>query len=148
MEASLIKILHNVMSKPVPADPELYARIKAKIKRESASRWPSAYLSGHLVKTYKAQMEKRGKKAYKSGSPSKKSSSLGRWYKEDWIDIKTGKPCGAVKTKTYYPTCRPRKKITEDTPRTARTLTAEQKKKMIKLKQKAKGKTVHYSYKK
>ena len=93
-------------------------------------------------------MEKKGKKPYKSGSPSKKSSSLGRWYKEDWINIKTGKKCGDVKTKTYYPTCRPRKKITEDTPRTARSLTAEQKKKMIKLKQKAKGKTVHYSYKK
>ena len=136
------------MSKPVPADPELYARIKAKIKRESASRWPSAYLSGHLVKTYKAQMEKRGKKPYKSGSPSKKSSSLGRWYKEDWINISTGKPCGSVKTKDYYPTCRPKKKITEDTPRTARTLSTETKKKMIKLKQKAKGKTVHYSYKK
>ena len=136
------------MSKSVPADPELYARIKAKIKRESASRWPSAYLSGHLVKTYKAAMEKKGKTPYKSGSPSKKSSSLGRWSKEDWINIKTGTKCGDVKTKTYYPTCRPRKKITEDTPRTARSLTAEQKKKMIKLKQKAKGKTVHYSYKK
>ena len=136
------------MSKPVPADPELYARIKAKIKRESASRWPSAYLSGHLVKTYKAAMEKKGKKPYKSGSPSKKSSSLGRWYKEDWINIKTGKKCGDVKTKDYYPVCRPRYKITEDTPRTARSLSTETKRKMIKLKQKAKGKTVHYSYKK
>ena len=136
------------MSKPVPADPELYARIKAKIKRESASRWPSAYLSGHLVKTYKAAMEKKGKKPYKSGSPSKKSSSLGRWYKEDWINIKTGKKCGDVKTKSYYPVCRPRYKITEDTPRTARSLSTETKRKMIKLKQKAKGKTVHYSYKK
>lgn len=136
------------MSKPVPADPELYARIKAKIKRESASRWPSAYLSGHLVKTYKAQMEKRGKKPYKSGSPSKKSSSLKRWYSEDWINISTGKKCGDVKTKSYYPVCRPKKKITEDTPRTARSLSTETKRKMIKLKQKAKGKTVHYSYKK
>ena len=136
------------MSNPVPADPEIYARLKAKIKRTAKSRWPSAYLSGKLVQEYKAQMEKRGKKPYKSGSPSKKSSSLGRWYKEDWINISTGEKCGAVKTKTYYPTCRPRKKITEDTPRTARSLTAEQKKKMIKLKQKAKGKTVHYSYKK
>ena len=136
------------MSKPVPADPELYARIKAKIKRESASRWPSAYLSGHLVKTYKKAMEKRGKKPYKSGSPSKKSSSLGRWYKEDWINISTGKKCGDVKTKSYYPVCRPKKKITEDTPRTARSLSTETKRKMIKLKQKAKKKTVHYSYKK
>jgi len=133
------------MSKPTPADPELYARIKAKIKRESKSRWPSAYLSGHLVKTYKAAMEKRGKKAYKSGSPSKKSSSLKRWYKEDWINLKTGKKCGDAKTDTYYPTCRPRKKITEDTPRTARTLTVGQKKRMIKLKQKARQKTARYN---
>jgi len=92
-------------------------------------------------------MEKRGKKPYTSSSP-KKSSPLKRWYDEKWIDIKTGKPCGSVKTKTYYPTCRPKKKITEDTPRTARTLTPEQKKRMIKLKQKAKKKTVRYDYKK
>ena len=135
------------MSKPIPADQKLYDKIKAKIKRESASRWPSAYLSGHLVKTYKSEMEKRGKKPYTSSSP-KKSSPLKRWYDEKWVDIKTGKPCGSVKTKDYYPTCRPKKKITEDTPRTARTLTAEQKKRMIKLKQKAKKKTVYYDYKK
>ena len=136
------------MSNPVPADPELYARLKAKIKRTAKSRWPSAYLSGKLVQEYKAEMKKRGKKPYKSGSPSKKSSSLKRWYSEDWINISTGEKCGAVKTKDYYPTCRPKKKITEDTPRTARTLTAEQKKRMIKLKQKAKKKTVQYDYKK
>ena len=135
-------------SKPVPTDQKLYDRIKARVKSSAKSRWPSAYLSGQVVREYKKAMEKRGKKPYKSGSPSKKSSSLKRWYSEDWINISTGKKCGDVKTKTYYPTCRPRKKITEDTPRTARSLTAEQKKKMIKLKQKAKGKTVHYSYKK
>lgn len=134
--------------KPVPTDQKLYDRIKTRVKSSAKSRWPSAYLSGQVVKEYKKSMEKRGKKAYKSGSPSKKSSSLGRWYKEDWINISTGKKCGDVKTKSYYPVCRPRIKITEDTPRTARTLTAEQKKRMIKLKQKAKKKTVHYDYKK
>lgn len=135
------------MSKPVPADQKLYDKIKARIKRESKSRWPSAYLSGHLVKTYKASMEKRGKKPYKSGSPSKKSSSLKRWYLENWVNVKTGKPCGSVKTKDYYPVCRPKKKISSDTPRTAGSLTEAQKKKMIKLKQQATGKTVHYNYK-
>jgi len=136
------------MSKPVPTDQKLYDQIKSRVKSSATSRWPSAYLSGQVVQKYKAAMEKRGKKAYKSGSPSKKSSSLKRWFSEEWVDVKTGKKCGDVKTKTYYPTCRPKKKITEDTPRTARSLTVEQKKKMIKLKQKAKGKTVHYSYKK
>jgi Ni,Fe-hydrogenase I small subunit len=136
------------MSKPIPSDQKLYDQIKSRVKSSATSRWPSAYLSGQVVQKYKAAMEKRGKKPYKSGSPSKKSSSLKRWYSEKWINISTGKPCGAAKTKGYYPTCRPSKKVTEDTPRTARSLTAEQKKKMIKLKQKAKGKTVHYSYKK
>jgi hypothetical protein len=136
------------MTNPVPTDQKLYARIKSSVKSSAASRWPSAYLSGQVVQKYKAAMEKRGKKPYKSGSPSKKSSSLKRWYSENWVDVKTGKKCGDAKTKTYYPVCRPSKKITEDTPRTARTLTAEQKKRMIKLKQKAKKKTVHYDYRK
>ena len=136
------------MSKPVPTDQKLYDKIKSRVKSSATSRWPSAYMSGKLVQEYKAEMKKRGKTPYKSSSPSKSKSPLKRWYKEDWIDIKTGKKCGDVKTKDYYPTCRPRKKITEDTPRTARSLSTETKKKMIKLKQKAKGKTVHYDYKK
>jgi len=133
-------------SKPVPTDQKLYDRIKARVKSSAKSRWPSAYLSSQVVREYKAAMQKKGKKPYKSGS--KKSSSLKRWHSEEWINISTGEKCGAVKTKTYYPTCRPKKKITEDTPRTARTLTPEQKKRMIKLKQKAKKKTVRYDYKK
>lgn len=134
------------MSNPVPADQKLYDRIKARIKSSSKSRWPSAYLSGQLVREYKAAMEKKGKKPYKSSSPSKRSSSLKRWYSEKWVDIKTGKPCGEAKKKKYYPVCRPSKKITSDTPRTARSLTEAQKKKMIALKQKARRKTVHYKY--
>jgi hypothetical protein len=51
---------------------------------------------------------------------------------------------GEVRTKTYYPTCRPRKRITSETPRTAKELTKKQKEKMIKLKQKAKKKIVRY----
>lgn len=111
-----------------PADQKTYDKIKARVKRDAASRWPSAYLSGQVVRQYKAAMDKKRKKPYTSSSPPKKSSSLKRWYKEDWIDVKTGKPCGAVKSKTYYPTCRPKKRITADTPRTAKELTAEQKK--------------------
>ena len=135
------------MTNPVPTDPKLYARIKSSVKSSATSRWPSAYLSGQVVQKYKAAMEKKGKKPYTSSSP-KKSSPLKRWYSEDWINISTGKKCGSVKTKDYYPTCRPKKKITEDTPRTARSLSTETKRKMIKLKQKAKKKTVHYDYKK
>ena len=39
--------------------------------------------------------------------------SLRRWFKEEWVDIKTGKPCGRKsakkgKYKRPYPSCRPK----------------------------------------
>lgn len=128
-----------------PTDQKLYDRIKLQVKRDAKSRWPSAYLSGQVVQKYKAAMEKKGIKPYTSSSPPKKKAPLKRWYDEKWIDIKTKKPCGEVRTKTYYPTCRPKKRITTDTPRTAKELTAAQKKKMIELKQKKKKKTADYN---
>ena len=34
--------------------------------------------------------------------------SLRRWFKEEWVDVKTGKPCGRSKgEKRGYPACRP-----------------------------------------
>ena len=37
-----------------------------------------------------------------------KSDGLGKWFKENWVDIKTGKPCGRRKgEKRGYPTCLP-----------------------------------------
>jgi len=130
---------------PEPTDPKTYSRIKAQVKRDMKSRWPSAYGSGLVVQKYKAAMKKRGETPYKSSTGTKKGSSLGRWFKEEWVNIRSGKPCGEVRTKTYYPTCRPKKRITTDTPRTAKELTAAQKKKMIELKQKKKKKTADYT---
>ncbi len=36
---------------------------------------------------------------------------LGKWFAEDWVDIKTGKKCGrsGSKDKRGYPACRPKK---------------------------------------
>ena len=34
-----------------------------------------------------------------------------KWFKEDWRDVATGKPCGrksAAKSKRKYPACRPK----------------------------------------
>ena len=37
-----------------------------------------------------------------------KSDGLGKWFKENWVDIKTGKPCGRRKgEKRGYPKCLP-----------------------------------------
>lgn len=41
---------------------------------------------------------------------SKKGASLKKWFKEDWRDVKTGKPCGRSGPKDKrksYPACRP-----------------------------------------
>jgi hypothetical protein len=126
----------------IPADQKTYDKIVAKVKAR-VDRWPSAYASGQVVQEYKAVMEKKGKPAYIDKKPDAKKG-IARWFNENWIDIKTGKPCGAVKTAEYYPTCRPAKRVTAKSPVTAKELTAEQKKAMITQKQKAKEHIVEY----
>lgn len=42
---------------------------------------------------------------------SKAKGGLTKWFNEEWIDVKTGKPCGrksATKSKRPYPSCRPK----------------------------------------
>jgi len=126
----------------IPTNQKLYDSIVAKVKAR-VERWPSAYASGMVVSEYKKAMKKLGKKPYKDADkPPKKL--LARWYKEKWIDIKTGKECGKVRTDKYYPTCRPSIKVTKKTPVTANELTQKQKDSMIKKKQKAKKARVDY----
>ena len=127
---------------PIPSDPQIYKQITETVKARVA-RWPSAYASGMVVHLYKIYMEKIGKTPYIDEKPDPKKG-LARWYNEDWIDIKTGKPCGAVKTANYYPTCRPAKRVTAKSPITANELSSSQKKHMIKEKQEAKKNTVIY----
>ena len=41
----------------------------------------------------------------------KKGGGLKKWFKEDWVDISTGKKCGrksAKSSKRKYPVCRPK----------------------------------------
>ena len=39
--------------------------------------------------------------------------SLRRWFKEKWVDVKTGKPCGRQKgeKRKGYPACRPSRRV-------------------------------------
>lgn len=40
-----------------------------------------------------------------------KKGGLGKWFGEEWVDVKTGKPCGrsgSEKSKRAYPACRPK----------------------------------------
>ena len=50
---------------------------------------------------------------------------LGKWFGEEWVDVKTGKPCGrsgSEKKTRSYPACRPKaaaKKMTAAEKRSA-----------------------------
>jgi len=49
--------------------------------------------------------------------------SLRRWFKEEWVDVKTGKPCGRQKGESRgYPACRPSKRVSSKTPKTTSEL--------------------------
>ena len=109
--------------KAEPVNKTLYNKVKTEAKKKFKV-WPSAYASAWLVKEYK----RRGGK-YKGKKPSK-SVGLGRWFEEEWINVcKLPKKvkCGRPKTslsdwKKKYPYCRPSKKITSSTPKTASKL--------------------------
>ena len=68
---------------------------------------------------------------------SKKGSDLKRWFKEDWVDIKTGKPCGRKKGESRgTPYCRPSKRVSSETPKTSKEMTATEKRSKIREKNK------------
>ena len=59
---------------------------------------------------------------------ARSSGGLTRWFKEKWVDVKTGKPCGRSKgEKRGYPACRPSKRISNKTPKTASEMSASEK---------------------
>ena len=54
--------------------------------------------------------------------------SLKRWFKEKWVDVKTGKPCGRQKGESRgYPACRPSKRISSKTPKTTGEMSSKEK---------------------
>ena len=68
---------------------------------------------------------------------SKKGSDLRRWFKEDWVDVKTGKPCGRKKGESRgTPYCRPSKRVSSETPKTSKEMTATEKRSKIREKNK------------
>lgn len=68
---------------------------------------------------------------------TKKGASLKRWFKEEWIDVRTGKPCGRREgEKRGTPYCRPKKRISSATPKTASEMSASEKRKKIAEKKK------------
>ena len=101
----------------IPKNKKLYNRIKKLIKSR-VKVWPSAYASAQLVRLYK----KKGKA---------KLSNLTRWFKEKWINICTGKPCGRKKSS---PKCRPSKRVSRKTPTTVKELSVKEIKRRCRIK--------------
>jgi len=63
---------------------------------------------------------------------TKKGAALKRWFKEDWKDVRTGKSCGRQKgEKRGTPYCRPTKRVSSKTPKTASEMSASEKRKKI-----------------
>jgi hypothetical protein len=61
-----------------------------------------------------------------------KGASLKRWFKEKWVDVRSGKPCGRqAGEKRGTPYCRPSKRVSKKTPVTAKELTSAQKRSRI-----------------
>ncbi len=59
---------------------------------------------------------------------ARSSGGLTRWFKENWVDVKTGKPCGRTKgEKRGYPACRPKTRVSSKTPKTVGEMTASEK---------------------
>jgi hypothetical protein len=64
---------------------------------------------------------------------SKKGLALKRWFKEEWTDVRTGKPCGRSEgEKRGVPYCRPKNRVSSDTPKTISEMTAAEKRSRIK----------------
>ena len=63
---------------------------------------------------------------------TKKGAALKRWFKEEWKDVSTGKPCGRRKgEKRGTPYCRPSKRVSSKTPKTTSELTKSEKRSRI-----------------
>jgi len=63
---------------------------------------------------------------------TKKGAALKRWFKEEWRDVRTGKACGRSKgEKRGTPYCRPTKRVSSKTPKTASEMTSAQKRSRI-----------------
>ena len=64
---------------------------------------------------------------------TKEGLALKRWFKEKWVDVRTGKPCGRKKGEGRgTPYCRPSKRISSKTPKTAGEMSAAEKAKKIR----------------
>ena len=75
------------------------------------------------------------------------SNNLERWFDEQWVDIKSGKPCGRKKgeKRAGYPACRPSKRVSSKTPKTVGEMSSEEKAKFKR--EKTSAQKISYQHK-
>jgi len=123
----------------MPVDKKLYEKVKREAQMKFA-RYPSAYASGWIVRTYKSRGGRYDRRMSRSGQ----KHGLKRWYSEKWIDVcQLPKlvQCGRFrrsKSKSY-PYCRPLRRITSKTPRTVGEFSQKELERRCSIKQKAKS---------
>jgi hypothetical protein len=63
--------------------------------------------------------------------------ALKRWFKDDWTDVRTGKPCGRSEGDDRgVPYCRPKKRVSSSTPKTVSEMSSYEKRTRIAEKKK------------
>ena len=73
--------------------------------------------------------------------------SLDRWFKEKWVDVKTGEPCGRKKGDGRpYPACRPSKRVSSKTPKTTSEMSSKEKARFKR--EKTSSKNITYQHRK
>ena len=88
--------------------------------RTSSSIYDQLYPEGKKG-LFGRQKDEGGSIDYKKGGSYQ--GGLRRWFKEKWVDVKSGKPCGRSgkeKSKRGYPYCRPSKRVSSKTPATSK----------------------------
>lgn len=64
---------------------------------------------------------------------TKKGLQLKRWFKEKWVDVRTGKACGRrAGEKRGTPYCRPSRRVSSKTPKTSGEMSSAEKAKKIR----------------
>ena len=80
---------------------------------------------------------------------ARSSGGLTRWFKENWVDVKTGEPCGRQKgEKRGYPACRPSKRVSSKTPKTTKEMSPAEKARFKRAKTSSKKITYQHRRKK
>jgi hypothetical protein len=68
---------------------------------------------------------------------TQEGANLRRWFKEEWKDVRSGKPCGRQQgEERETPYCRPSKRVSSRTPVTASEMSESQKRSRISEKKK------------